>query len=359
MGRHTLMPALLAAVLAAGAVGTVTTAPAFADSVMVSTTTTALAASMRQAVFQMSYNLDLPSEVRDAAYVAVAANDEAKVREFMLVGYRKATDRARKREKLNTDIIREINRTAIPGSEVQGSSRDALGSSFTAQEIYVQSGYDRAVELDRVHNDKRQENLARLAGEDRDYVAFLAANDPGEHVRAAAQRALAGGDDRSIGLFFTYEWKIGAQVDTERFIRTTTEQNQLWHDQIARLTASALAAEAAEREASGELARKHRLEARQAWEQVDREAGESSVDWLAEKVKADAQAAMWAQVAEYARAAQSEQDWQKILQEANSGIRSWQSVAADARDSAARWLAVAEQARQAAKDAADRDLGDR
>src|SRR5688500_2547653 len=108
MGRHTLMPALLAAVLAAGVTGTVHATPAFAGSVVTSTTTAALAASMRESVFQMSYNHDLPSEVRDAAYVAVAANNEAKIREFVLVGYRKAKDRATAREKLDEDVIREI-----------------------------------------------------------------------------------------------------------------------------------------------------------------------------------------------------------------------------------------------------------
>ncbi|KOV80392.1 hypothetical protein ADL03_33645 [Nocardia sp. NRRL S-836] len=350
---------MLAAVLAAGVVTTVHTAPAFASSAAVSTTTAALAASMRETVFQMSFNQALQSEIRDAAYVAVVANDEAKIREFVLVGYHRAKDRATQRETLNTAVIREINRTAIPGSEVQGSSESALRSSFNAQETYVHSGYDRAVELDRVHDNKRQERLARLAAEDRAYVTHLAAHDPGAQVRAAAQRALSGGDDRSIGLFFAYEWKIGAELDTERFVRTTTEQNQVWHDQIARLTASALAAEAAEREASGELARKYRLEAQQTWEQVDREAGQSSVDWLAEKTKADAQAAMWAEVAEYARAAQSEQDWLAVLEQANSGRITWEEAAGKARDSAAHWLAVAEQARKAAKDAANRDLGDR
>ncbi|ANZ37706.1 hypothetical protein BBK82_18230 [Lentzea guizhouensis] len=353
------MPALLAAVIAAGVVGTVHATPAFADSVVTTTTTTALAASMRESVFQMSYNSALPSEVRDAAYVAVAANDEAKIREFVLVGYRKAKDRATAREKLDSDVIREINRTAVPGSEVQGSSAEALRSSATARQEYLHSGHDRAVELDRVHDNKRQENLARLAEEDRAYVTHLAANDPGVQVRAAAVRALSGGDDRSIGLFFAYEWKIAAEIDTERFVRTTTELNQVWLDRIAHLTASAVAAEKAEREASGELARKHRLEAKQAWEDIDREADQSSVDWLAEKAKADRQAAMWAQVAEYARAAQSDQDWTTILQEALDGRRSWEDVAGQAASSATHWQAVAKHAREAAKDAADRDLGDR
>jgi hypothetical protein len=352
------MPALLAAVFAAGTVTTVHATPAFADSVAAGTTT-ALAASMRETVFKMSENPELQTEVRDAAYVAVASNSDAKIREFVLVGYGKAKTRAAQREQLNTDIIREINRTAIPYSEVHGSSGDVLRGSFNAQEQYVLSGYDQAVELDRVNDNKRQERLARLSDEDRRYVLHLATNDPGLQVRAAAAGALAAGDDRSIGLFFKYEWKIAAQLDTERFVRTVTEQSRLWHDNIARLTASALAAEKAEREASGELARKHRLEARTAWEQVDREAEQSSVDWLAQKTKADAQAAMWAQVAEHARTAQSEQDWLAVLREAVNGQRSWESLASDARSSAAHWKAVAEQARQAARDAADRDLGDR
>ncbi|WP_258948760.1 hypothetical protein [Lentzea californiensis] len=359
MRRRTLMPALLAAVLAAGVTGTVLTAPAVAQSDVVNTTTSALAASMRELVFQMSYNAALPFEVRDAAYVAVVANDEAKIREFTRVGYGKALNRAKAREALNLQVVREINRTAIPGSDVHGTSGEALRGSDNARESYVQSGYDESRERDRVNDNKRQERLARLAGEDRDYVIFLATDDPGLQVRAAAQRALHGGDDRSIGLFFSYEWKIGAELDTERFIRTATEQSQLFHDRIRALTESAQAAEKAERESSGELARKHRLEAKETWAQVDREAGQSSVDWLAEKVKADAQAAAWARVAEYARGAQSEQDWAEIIARATASGSSWRDTADSFRAQAAKWQEIAEQARKAAKDAADRDLGDR
>jgi hypothetical protein len=173
-------------------------------------------------------------------------------------------------------------------------------------------------------------------------------------VRALAQSAV-NGDDRSIGLFFQYYWKIGADLDKERFIRSTLEQNVIWQDRIKALTAAALAAEQAEREASGELARKYRQDAKNNWEQIDREADQSSVDWLAEKGKADAQADMWAGIAEHARNAQSEQDWEEILRRATESNTSWEDEARWAQAEVAKWQKIAEDARRAAKAAAERD----
>jgi hypothetical protein len=355
MGRHTLMPALMVAVLTAGLAGAAQPAPAFADSSFMIASAVDMVADMREMVWKLSYNPAMPSELRAAAYVAFASNDDEKIRAFVRAGYFEAMERAKAREGSNTWYIEEIHRTSIPGSEVHGSSGEAMVASKAAQETYVQSGYERAQELDRVNDNKRQERLARLADEDRDYVTRLAAGDPGLQVRALAQSAI-NGDDRSVALFFKYYWKIGADLDKERFIRSTLQQNVIWQDRIRLLAESALAAEKAERESSGELARKHRQDAKNAWDQIDREAGQSSVDWLAEKGRADAQAAAWARVAEHARNAQSEQDWEEVLRRADEFNTSWEDEARWAQGEAAKWQAIAEQARKAAKDAVERDL---
>ncbi|GAB2818021.1 hypothetical protein GCM10027200_16790 [Lentzea nigeriaca] len=356
MGRHTLMPALVAAVLAAAFVGAAQPAPAFADSSFMIMAAVDLTADMRDTVWKLSYNPAMPPELQAAAYVAFVSNDDAKIRAFVRTGYSEAMGRAKAREDSNTWFIGEIHRTSIPGSEVHGSSGEAAVASKAAQEVYVQSGYERAQELDRLNDNKRQERLTRLAKEDRDYVARLAVDDPGLQVRALAQSAI-NGDDRSVALFFKYYWKIGADLDKERFIRSTLQQNVIWQDRIRLLTESALAAEKAERESSGELARKHRQDAKNTWERIDREAGQSSVDWLAEQGKADAQASAWARIAEHARNAQSEQDWAEILRRANESNTSWADEARWAQGEAAKWQVIAEQARKAAADAVERDLG--
>lgn len=358
LGRHALVRALLAAVLVTSISGTAQADPALMDSAFTVTPTIALTSSMRDLVWSMSFNDALPPEVRADAYVAFRSNEEAQIREFLATGYRKATKRANDRDELNDWYIKEINRTAIPGSAVQATSTHAMASSKAAKEDYVQSGYERAQELDRVNDNKYQERLARLTKDDRNYVTFLSTNDPGAQVRAAAQRAI-GGDDRTIGLFFKYYWKIGADLDRESFLRTATDRNQVWHDRIRVLTELALAAEKAERESSGEIARKHRQDAQAKWEEIDREAGQSSVDWLKEQDKATAQADAWAQVAEHARAAQSEQDWAAIITQAVATGASWENEAGSLRAQADKWQAIAEQARKAAKDAAERDLGGR
>lgn len=352
MGRHTLMSALLAAVLTAGLTGAAP--PAFADSFS-TTSTVDLTVNARDMVWKLSYNPSMPPEVQAEAYVAFVSNDDTKIKAFLFGGgYRRAWDRAFAREAENRWYIEEIHRTSLPDSEVHGSSGEAMVASDTEKEEYVQRGYARAVELDRINNNKRQERLARLAKEDRDYVAYLAANDPGLQVRALAQSAINGGD-RGVSLFFQYYWKIGAGLDKERFIRSTLEQNVIWQTRIKVLAESAAAAEKAERESSGELARKHRQDAKNYWEQIDREAAQSSVDWLAEKGKADAQADMWARVAEHARGAQSEQDWAEILRRAGESNTSWADEAKWAQAEAAKWQKIAEDARKAAKAATERD----
>ncbi|WP_258951533.1 hypothetical protein [Lentzea californiensis] len=298
-------------------------------------------------------------EVQSAATLALLSNrgDEA-IQEFLTAGYPAAKERAAKRIDLDLKYIRHINRFAIPGSNVQVTSANALRGTPAMQSRYVQSGYDEAQELDRVNDNRRDERLARLHGEDRDYVTYLAANDPGVQVRDAANRALSAGTDEAIGLFFKYYWGIGADLDNEGFRQRTLEQNEFWLRKIRVLVDAAQAAEKAERESSGELARKARLDAIAHWDLADAEAKKSSVDWNAEKDKADEQADFWASVAAHARAAMSEQDWAAVLARADASNTSWEDEAAWAQSQAATWLALAADAKRNADAGRDRDQGD-
>jgi hypothetical protein len=345
--------------MAFGAVVTTTVTPAMAETTIMTVGQADLSSARRDSVRRTAMSEALSAELRAEALHALLSNrgDEA-IDEFFATGIAQARARATQRETNNLRYIQEINRYALRESAVEASSTRALGSSANAQDEYVQSGYDRARELDEANNNKNQERLVRLAREDRDYVTFLAANDPGVQVRAAAQRAIAG-DDTQVGLFFKYYWGIGADLDNEAFRRRTLEQNEIWHRQIRALTDAALAAEKAERESSGELARKARLDAIARWDEIDREAAESSVDWNAEKGKADAQAAAWALLVEHARSAQSEQDWAAILDRAGSSNTSWADEAAWALGQATFWQDLAVKAKKSADAARGRELGAR
>ncbi|RDI17791.1 hypothetical protein DFR72_12015 [Lentzea flaviverrucosa] len=360
MGRHTLLRSILVAALAFGAVVATSATPATAETTITNSSTAlaALAPWRRDAVRRTATSTDVSAELRAEALHALLnpRGDEA-IDEYFATGRDKAMARALEREGNNLRYIQEINRYAPTASAVKFTSGKALTGSANAQDEYVQSGYQLALEADEATNNQHQEHLARLAGEDRAYVTYLATNDPGVQVRAAAKRALESGDDVQIGLFFKYYWGMGADVDRETFRRTTLHQNEIWHSKIYALTQAALAAEKAERESSGELARKARLDAIAYWDQIDQQSGQSSVDWNAEKGKADAQAAMWALVAQHARAAQGEQDWAAILERANSSNASWADEAAWAVAQAKFWQDTAAAAKKNADDA--RGRGDR
>lgn len=343
--------------MAFGAV-TTTITPAVAETtITIAAAQADLSTARRDTVRRVAMSPYVSAELRaEALHALLSQRGDEAIDEFFATGSTKAKERADLREQYNRTYIGEINRYALRGSAVEFTSSTMLTASPNTQDEYVRSGYDRAREADEATNNQHQEHLARLAREDREYVAYLADNDPGVQVRAAAKRAIAG-NDVEIGLFFKYYWGFGADLDNETFRRRTLEQNEIWHRQIYALAQAALAAEKAERESSGELARKARLDAIAHWDQIDREAAQSSVDWSAEKVKADAQAQAWARIAEHARSAQGEQDWAAVLDRAGTSNTSWADEAAWALGQAKFWQDLATNAKKSADAARDRDQG--
>lgn len=354
MGRHTLLRALLAAAMAFGTVLATGATPATAEVSVAAATD--LATLKRDLVRRVALGDPVP-EVSAEAWNAVLSNrgDEA-INEFLVKGgtWDKAKERAKQRIDLNTWLTNDIARFAIPGSHVFRAADNAVRGTDNQRDEFIRVGHDEAKERDRVDNNKRDERLARIAKEDRDYVIYLADNDPGIQVKVSARRALEG-DDTSIGLFFKYYWAIGARLDDERFRRETHERNQDFLRNVESLQRAALAAEAAEREASGELARKHRQDAIDNWEAADEAARKSSVDWLAEQANADAQADAWRRVAEHARTALSDQDWDEVIRRAGEGNTSWQDEAEEALRWATSWKTMAEDMRKKADAAKERD----
>jgi len=357
MGRRTLVRAVLVTALVTGTLAATGSAAAIAETAISVTDPAAQAAANRERVKRLAKHDPRP-DVQTSAWNAVLSSrgDEA-ITEFLTTGLAAAKERAAERARRNREFIERTNKFSLPGSAVAITSARALSGSDNEQDEYVRSGLARAQEADRVSGNQYQEKLAKLAKEDRDYVADLAADDPGVQVRAAANRAL-GQDDEAIGLFFKYYWASAARLDDEAFRRYTADQDAIWHSDVQRLIDVAEFAEQQEKASSGEAASKARADAIAAWRAVAAQAGQSGVDWTAEGGKASRQSAAWAAVADHARTASSEQDWSDVLARGDAGRTSWADEAAWALSQANAWKAMADQARSSADAAAARDRGD-
>ncbi|WET81047.1 hypothetical protein P3102_07395 [Amycolatopsis sp. QT-25] len=353
------MRTALAAVIAAGGIVSVGSSAAAAGDVIVATDPADQVEQAERSRVRRIATRDYRPEVTAEAWHAILSSRGAEaIREFLDFGYQKAKNRAAETVARNTRYIGDVNRFSIPGSAVRATSTRILQGSDAEKADYVQSGLAKAQELDRINDNRYEEKFAAQVQADRDYVTDLATRDPGPQVRAAAGRALSVGDDVAIGLFFKYYWASAAKLDDEAFRRNAADLDAVWHSKIRLLTEAALAAEKAERESSGELARKARADAIAAWRSIDGQAGQSSVDWAAERDKAASQAAAWAEVAAHARAATTGQDWASVIARAEQGNTSWADEAEWAVQQAGVWQAIAAQARANAAAATDRDRGD-
>jgi hypothetical protein len=357
MGRHTLVRAVMVAALATGTLAGTGSVAAIAETAVSVTDPAAQAAADRERVHRLALHDPRPDVQVSAWNALLSSQGDSAIAEFLATGLDAAKARAAERARRNREFIQRTNTFSLPGSAVRITSARALSASDNEQDEYVRVGLAKAQQADKDNNSQYQEKLVKMAKEDRDYVADLAANDPGVQVRAAANRALSQGDDEAIDLFFKYYWGSAARLDDEAFRRYTADQDAIWQSDVKRLVDEARAAEQAERAASGELAAKYRADAISAWRQAETLSGQSSVDWAAEQAKASQQADAWAAVADHARTASSEQDWSDVLAKGNAGRTSWADEAAWALAQANSWQALADQARASADAAAARDGG--
>ncbi|MEV6241258.1 hypothetical protein [Lentzea sp. NPDC051838] len=354
MGRNALMRAFVTTVAAAAAFALAGTASAATDSDEQSKV-------YRDRVLRIG-TIDSRPEVRSAAWAALTSSrGTVAVKEFLTTGVYAARQKAVDNARRNKDYIIRVNRSAVPNSAVANSSSRMLDASTTDEQRvkYVQTGLAEAQELDRVNNNRDQEKFAEQAQADRDYVTQLAAHDPGPQVRDAASRAVAAGTDYDIGLFFKYHWASAAALDQEAFRRFVADQDAIWLVRINVLIEAAQAAEKAERESSGEFARKARLEAIGHWRTIQTESNGSSVNWEGERDNADAQATSWAAIVAHARAAATGQDWASVITRGTDAGKAWSDHADWAVAQASAWKSIAERARESAEAAENRDLGDR
>ncbi len=151
--------------------------------------------------------------------------------------------------------------------QVNAAARTALKGTDPDRAAFVSTGYERAQQRDREVRAADTEHQQEVAARERDFVAALAATDPGGEVRTAAQWALRpGATDADVAEFFGYGWATGATLDLEGHRLRIADGETRRHHALTLLLRKALAAEEALKGAAD--AAKARAEAEAAWRSV-------------------------------------------------------------------------------------------
>ncbi|MFI7547674.1 hypothetical protein [Actinoplanes sp. NPDC049599] len=283
-------------------------------------------------------------EVRTAAAVALRDTSPDAVPAFLRSGLTAAMNRAAAFERADVAEINYWLRISRAGTAVRLGCERALAATHDEKHDFVETGLALAQELDESGQHQHDEEVAKQAQEDRDFVASLAETDPGRQVRAAAAAAIAGGTDADIADFFDYYWAAGARLDDEAYRLAISDLDLRGTTALTRARNAALAAAAAEAAASGEAAEKLHADTVAAWRAVATAATGTSVNWAAERDRAAAQAAMWAGVAQHAEDATTEQDWAGVLTRAGNNVTAWQDAVRWAQEQAEVWARLADEA---------------
>ncbi|ORT57306.1 hypothetical protein BKD26_23865 [Streptomyces sp. CB03238] len=287
------------------------------------------------------------AEVRVSAWNALrhARGDEA-IAQWLAPGggFDYAKQRARDTRSRNKAFCERVVRTHTVefSPEVRAAAGRALKGTAADQAAFVKSGYAEAQRRDRVAREADAQHRRDVTAKDRDLVRTVAAHDPGEQVRVAAQWALRdGAGDADIAEFFGYGWLTGASLDLDGHRARTADAEASRHHALSRLTGEAVAAEQALKGATD--AAKARAEAERAWKAVAEHAGAARRAWLAEQAAAMAQAENWKNIAKAAR--ESADGLGKHISgpaETNQGL--WTGEQTEAAEAAAFWQDMAGQA---------------
>ncbi|WP_158605511.1 hypothetical protein [Amycolatopsis panacis] len=344
MNRRSLVAVAL---LAATTVEMVTVAP---TAVAASATAGTVAGQVgwKQAMVRRLTEKDARSEVRLAAWNALLSKDvDAAVTRFLAPGggYETAKTRAARNAARNEDIIRRVLSTtsALASPAVHIAATRASHGTLDEQDEFVRTGWDQARAQDENSDGRKDREVARQAQADRDYVTRLAANAPGQWVRAAAQRAI--GSDAGLVEFFGYEWAGAARCDVQAYRVRLADQELLWQARLSQLVSFAEEAEAALARAEAAVADNARAAAVQAWRTVAEHATAAEHGWDTERQRAAEQAKSWGAVAEFAKTASTAQDWTTIARQADESHAAWADEQAWAQSQAARWRTLLDTAR--------------
>jgi hypothetical protein len=302
------------------------------------TATTQHSADWLQARAVASY--DPRSSVKAAAWGALVSNDvDAAVTRFFATDYAYALSRAALNDARNTDFCKRVlaTHTAEFAPEVHAAAQYALSRNASDREAFARTGYAAAKARDRAAREATGAEAAALEQFDRDFVARLRDNDPGEQVRASAAFALRpAATDADLVEFFAYDWANAAELDISAFRMRTSDEDLRWRAGIASLVSSAQAAEEAAQGLAGEAAAQARAAAEQAWADVATRTGTPRVLWADAEQVALAQAANWQGVVAAANGATG-LNWQVILGSAGTTAENWAAAREQAAEQTAYW----------------------
>ncbi|WP_031054659.1 hypothetical protein [Streptomyces sp. NRRL F-5702] len=282
----------------------------------------------------------LPAELRTSAWNALRSTlGDAAIEAWLAPGggYDLAKQRLRDTRTRNRLFCERVAATHTPefSPQVNAAARTALKGTDPDRAAFVSTGYERAQQRDREVRAADTEHQQEVAARERDFVAALAATDPGGEVRTAAQWALRpGATDADVAEFFGYGWATGATLDLEGHRLRIADGETRRHHALTLLLRKALAAEEALKGAAD--AAKARAEAEAAWRSVADQAGAAYRTWADEQTAAAAQAEHWAAVAA-AAAEGADGIWKNIAGPAGANQQSWTQEGASAAGSAAYW----------------------
>ncbi len=292
-------------------------------------------------------NSDPRGNLRAAAWSALLAKDvKAAVAKFLASGYDYAKRRAAESRVRNTNFVRRVlaTHTVAYAPTVRAAAQHALDGTDSDRDQFVRTGYAQAKEADRQARQADDEHAAAIVQFDRDFVARLRDEDPGAQVRAAAAFALrAGATNSDVVEFFAFDWRTAAVLDFEVFRTRCADSDILWRAEMRRLTADALAAETAARDAAAEAKEQARAVAARAWAAVGEQAAPARTAWADAEQLAEAQAAGWQEIARVAGSS-TDPHWQAIAETAPVTVEQWAAERANAAEQAAYWTTLYEQA---------------
>lgn len=292
----------------------------------------------------------LPAELRVSAWNALRSTrgDEA-IAEWMAPGggYAYAKQRLKDSRTQNRSFCERVvaTHTAQFSPAVRAAAEKALKGSDADRAAFVKSGYAQAQKRDRESREADSQHRLEVAAADREFVAALARNAPGEQVRVAAQWALRpGATDADIAEFYGYGWATGGSLDLEAYRLHVSDAETARRAALSQLIAKAATAEEAVKGAAD--AAKARAEAEAAWKAVSEHAGSAQQAWLAEQDAAAAQAENWRSIAAAAKESANGL-WKGIGDPAEANRTSWAEEQAGAAVSAGFWKDMFERARDA------------
>jgi hypothetical protein len=284
-----------------------------------------------------------------AARVALFAHKDvrdATIATFLASGYDYSKRRAAESRARNTNFAKRVlaTHTAAYAPTVRAAAQHALDGTDSDRDRFVRTGYEQAKKADRQARQADNEHAAAILELDQVLVARLRDKDPGEQVRAAAAFALRDGATNSeVVEFFAFDWPTAAALDSEVFRTRCADNDILWRAAMRRLTADALAAEVAAREAADEAKAQKRAAAARAWTLVREQTAPARTAWADADEVAEAQAANWQEIARVAGSS-TNPHWQAIAETAPASAEQWAAERANAAEQAAYWTALYEQA---------------